>query len=316
MPTPWFICVLVLLSIRASAGLSQPAGPLYARQIDQNDKHYYLGYKGPDYRTPWAKYFNDTQPVKSAEMISGLQESPYPGSLAVKITAGPQALNAPGYARLENGYSFLPDGSLTLNIRFDVPGNVTGEMLGFWFSWHINDTRKYKLWNPEAHQYAAINLFPEKAVQPAYTGRYWNVTSFVDEYIGITPYKPSIGLFDPELMGFSNTNKQSGVLGMISAFVSLLSYHEQDEPEEAKHGLTPLSAVLVHQLRARPDGRGNEVRSRFWFGNILVLGMSVAGGPEKLAHDLSAHCFNEMSHLNTFLPDLFNEFRQDVATGY
>ncbi|PLB43459.1 hypothetical protein P170DRAFT_480431 [Aspergillus steynii IBT 23096] len=317
MPSPLFLGSLALLSLRVCASQGQPAGPLYARQIDQNDKHYYLGYRDSDYRTPWAKYFNDTQPVLSPELVSGLEESPYPGSLAVNITAASQALNSPGYLKLENGYSFLPDGSLTLNIRSDVPSNVTGEMLDFWFSWHTNDTSKYKLWNPGAHQYAAIKpLSPGKSAQPVFADRYWNVTSFVDEYIGLTPYKLSIGFFDPELMGFSKTNENSGVLGMVSAFVSLLSYSEQDEPEEAKHGLTPLSAVLVHQLRAKPDGCGHEVRSRFWFGNLLVLGMSVAGGPKRLAHDLSVHCFNEMSHLGTFLPDLFNEFRHDVATGY
>lgn len=116
-------------------------------------------------------------------------------------------------------------------------------------------------------------------------------------------------------MGFSKENNESGVLGMVSAFVSLFHYEDQNIAQ-AKQGLGPLTAVLVHQLRRKPNGRGNEFRSRFWFGNLLVAGMSVAGGSEKLAHDLSVHCFNEMSHLGTFLPGLFEEFKMDVSVGY
>ncbi|KAI9927539.1 hypothetical protein ASPWEDRAFT_186877 [Aspergillus wentii DTO 134E9] len=312
------LCTLLsLFSLKASANTGVPIGPLYARQIDQNDKDYYLGYRDADRNTSWAKYFNDTPPVLSREILSGLAESPHPSSLGVNISAAPEELDAPGYSELENGFAVLEDGSMTLTIRSDVPSTMTGEMLDFWFSWHTNETSKYKIWNPTAHQYAAINPLPhEKASRPSYRDRYINVTSFVDEYIGNTPYKLSIGFVDPASMGFSTSTKESGVLGLVSAFVTLLTYAEEDLPTKAEKGFTPLSAVLVHQLRKKPDGSGNEVRSRFWFGDLLVLGMNFAGGPKQLAHDLSVHCANEMTHLGTFLPALFEEFKDDVATGY
>lgn len=64
---------VALYFLRASATPSPHVGPLFARQIDRNDKNYYIGYHGDDFETPYAKYFNATQPTLSEEFISGLQ---------------------------------------------------------------------------------------------------------------------------------------------------------------------------------------------------------------------------------------------------
>lgn len=56
------------------------------------------------------------------------------------------------------------------------------------------------------------------------------------------------------------------------------------------------------------------MRSRFFFGSLITTGMRLINMTDQLAHDLSVHCFNEMSHL-TYLPTLFEEFKDDIPTG-
>lgn len=58
-----------------------------------------------------------------------------------------------------------------------------------------------------------------------------------------------------------------------------------------------------------------EMRSRFFMGSILVRAQSLINTRDQLARDLAVHCANEMSHLGTFLPALFEEFKNDIPTG-
>lgn len=150
--------------------------------------------------------------------------------------------------------------------------------------------------------------------QTTYRERYYNVTSFVDEYIGDSAQKLSIGFFDPSLLGFSVENPATEVETIVTAFVQIFAYTDEDPASMAARGFGPLDIVLAHQVRRRPDGKGNEIRSRFWFGSLLTSGMKLVMHPYQLAHDLSVHCANEMMHLGTFLPALFEEFRDNDAT--
>lgn len=151
--------------------------------------------------------------------------------------------------------------------------------------------------------------------QSFYRSRYWNLTSFVDEYIGDTAYKLSIAFFDPSLMGFSTDNVASGVETIVTGFVQTFVYVEQNATASAENGFGPFSAVLAHQIRQRPDGLGKEMRSRFWFGGGLTTAMRLIMDPLDFARDLSVHCATEMTHLGTFLPALFEEFRNDIPTA-
>lgn len=140
------------------------------------------------------------------------------------------------------------------------------------------------------------------------------MTSFVDEYIGDAAKKLSISFFDPSLLGFSVENPATEVQTIVTAFVQLSAYTHQDPASMAAQGFGPLNIVLAHQVRRRPDGKGNEIRSRFWFGWLLTSGMKFVVPPYQLARELSSHCASEMTHLGTFLPALFEEFRDDIST--
>lgn len=56
------------------------------------------------------------------------------------------------------------------------------------------------------------------------------------------------------------------------------------------------------------------MRSRFFFGSLITKELSIIHMTDQLAHDLSVHCYNEMSHL-AYLPALFEEFKDDIPTG-
>lgn len=57
------------------------------------------------------------------------------------------------------------------------------------------------------------------------------------------------------------------------------------------------------------------MRSRFFFGNLITDGLALVDMRDQLAHDLSVHCAIEMSHIGSFLPALFEEFKNDIPTG-
>lgn len=153
-------------------------------------------------------------------------------------------------------------------------------------------------------------------LQSSYRERYWNVKSFVDEYIGPTPYKLSIAFFDPSILGFDTETCDTGVETIVTGYVTISLYTESDPTAQAKSsGLGQGSVILAHQVRTRPDGEGMEIRSRFWFGAALVNAMRGLFDPLDLGRNLSLHCANEMTHLGTFLPALFDEFKDDIPTG-
>jgi hypothetical protein len=88
-------------------------------------------------------------------------------------------------------------------------------------------------------------------------------------------------------------------------------------------GLGMETGWLVHYIR--PVQGGSEMRSRFWIGgkNINPLGMTGSLGrmlgsivsklqkPTRAqAEELMIHDAQEMNHLTSFLPELYENFRQ------
>ncbi|KAJ4393817.1 hypothetical protein N0V93_003032 [Gnomoniopsis smithogilvyi] len=232
--------------------------------IDENIDDYYLGYQPKDQNTAWAKYFNDTPVNLSQEFMSGLESSPFPPGTGQNIQQAAEALAQPGYLQLENGFTVNDDGSMMLAIRTEQPPEFTGEMFDFWFSWHVNDTTKYKLWNPSQHQYAAIDdhFIANASTSQPYRERYWNITSFVDEWIGDTAYKLSIAFFDPRIMNFTLEDTATGTETLIMGYVDLFRYVEEDPTSMAQAGMGSTDVILAHQIRKKPDGSGMEMRSR------------------------------------------------------
>ncbi|KAF5648446.1 phloretin hydrolase [Fusarium tjaetaba] len=251
---------------------------------------YYLGYKEEDWYRPFVKYWKPAIKQISDEVQKGITESPRTSSLAFKPQEPAHYLTQPGYLQLENGWAVTDDNKLMIAVRNDM-GNVTGDMYDWWFGWHLVDPQRYKLWHPVAHQYAdrmpnAID-WSNKTLPERYIGSY----SWIDEFIGNFATKLTVNFVDPATLGFNTSDYEpQGIETIVMAHIT--SGHTTNVTG---------NSYLMHQIRRKDDGQ-RELRSRFF---LDVFG-------ETQGHDLSVHCAVEMSHLATFLPQLFDEFKNTI----
>ncbi|RDW95140.1 hypothetical protein BP5796_00903 [Coleophoma crateriformis] len=314
----------VVSVVRQAVTSSKPEAPQSqlsdTTTLETNSKKYYLGYRTDDHNTPWGKHFKPIDTPLTASFIDGCKKSPVAAELGVPITKAPALLEQPGYLPLENGWTRLQDGTMYICALSDLP-NVTGDMLDFWFYWHTNCASKYKLWNPDAHRYAWLErekLTEEEMRKKSFRERYWDTTSFVNEYIGSTEGKLSIGFFDPRKFGFRLETPDSGIQTVVTAFVEPGRYtqiHPHKRADAGPGGASQAFKItIMHQLRKKPDGTGFEMRSRFWVGSLLAAGMKVIGSdPDQFGHDLAVHCHVEMTHLGKILPAIYEEFKDDIC---
>ncbi|KAI9146908.1 phloretin hydrolase [Paramyrothecium foliicola] len=249
---------------------------------------YYLGYRGDDWDRPFAKYWNPDLPSISDELQKGLTESPFASPLAFSPQQAGDFLTRPGYLQLENGWTISGNGTLMLAARTDMG---SGEMYSWWFGWHLTDSQRYKLWHPLAHQYAwrypNIVDWKNKTLPERYIGSY----SFINEYIGNYASKLTVNFIDPTILGFNPASFESqGIEAVIVGHIT--TGHVTN--------ITG-NSYLIHQIRRKPDGE-RELRSRFLLDHFT----------EDQAHGLGVHCGVEMSHLATFLPRLYSEFKDAV----
>ena len=264
----------------------------------------YLGYQPHEYSTEYAKYYDEGFSALPAHVQHALEHSPYPAS-ALPPFAQAQYLQDPGYTELENGYTVAPDGSIHAAILTQMPG-VTPEMWDWWFAWHGCLDSRYKLWHPKAHLSAQ---WQDGKDDVAYIGR----NSIIEEYIGPSLLKAAIQFKSPAQFGFSQEAVQDP---SKAVYVCARIGHES---------LPVDYGYLVHQVRAVEGG--SEMRSRFWMGGQYihtrqegVLANLVSGVLKKLrslppnfGHDMVQHCSEEMTHLATFLPEIYAQNNPKLA---
>ncbi|MCY1073517.1 DAPG hydrolase family protein [Archangium lansingense] len=212
----------------------------------------------------------------------------------------------PGDQALEDGVLRNPDGTLLIAVRTEMPG-VTGEMIDWWFGWHLTSSERYRLWHPRDHVRATVE--EDRSYLSDDRERYVGNVSYVDEYIGGRLMKLAIEFVPPTLYGlepgrFAEARVDTAVCAR-TAF--------QGWPLAVGH--------LIHLVRRVPGGC--ELRSRFWLGDIEVR-LPVLGGPlsrllnraslrRRVAPDglglgLLVHCAEEMNHLARLLPGLYRAF--------
>jgi len=279
----------------------------------------YLGYREDDYRKPYAKYFKtDTLPVQDhvrEALLSGMAPTEY----GYDLDDAARMLERPGYHKMETGWTRMENGTTVISVLTPMAG-VTADIWDWWMSWHSVETARYKLWYPDAHQFAALADDRSADRSLTYRQRYRENVSFVDEYLGGTWSRLAIRFVDPARLGFTEKPGYTVIAGL---------------------GTSPLAPVstgwVVHQVRPTDDGC--EMRSRFWIrpGELLDLpASSMADGPgarlltnkavrplakpllprvaprllpTSFGYDLLFHCASEMNHLASFLPDLYAEFK-------
>lgn len=260
----------------------------------------YLGYRSGDGDTAWGRFFTPDMAALPKHVVTALEHGPQADQILLDYDDVATLLDE-GYHQTENGYGRLREGGIQVSVRTDMPG-VTPAMWDWWFGWHGNDSRRYKLWHPRAHVSAH---WADNGGEGRYVGR----TSMIEEYIGSTYAKAAIEFIEPAVMGLDAS-------GLGDDIVVCVRLGAADLPVDIGR--------FVHQVRATGDGA--EMRSRFWMGGRQV---TVRGGI-RLAdnvirpladrqlpdpRDLMVHCAQEMNHLAGFLPDIYAAFAHPTQAG-
>ncbi|WP_316756697.1 DAPG hydrolase family protein [Streptomyces herbicida] len=265
----------------------------------------YLGYRSSDTRAPFAEYFRPTMAPLAPHVVAALDAGPQAGPLLTALEDVGSLLES-DREPTETGYALLPDGSMRLAVHTPMP-EVTPSMWDWWFSWHGDDSRKYKLWHPRAH------LFAQWADDDVHTGprAYVGRTSYVDEYLGSRLTRAAISFLSPSVLGLEETRladprEATAVCARVG-----LSEHPLDV------------GYLLHHVRRTEDG--SEMRSRFWIGGrhavprtrisafARPLPSFIGRAASMTATDaagLLVHCAQEMAHLAAFLPALHQQFAE------
>jgi hypothetical protein len=262
-----------------------------------------LGYSTEELaQSPYASFFQAKLDPLQPQVTEALLIGPQAHELFPPVNEASSMIE-PGYWPVETGYTCPPDGSMRVFCLTHMPG-VTPQMWDWWFGWHGCEAQRYKLWHPKAH----INAeWSDGRRDERYIGR----TSLITEYLGPKIAKGAIGFVRPALMGFDED--RLAVQGEVAIC--------------ARVGVpgTPLKGGwLLHQLR--PVEGGSEMRSRMWMGgdNVAIgdkpgaIGRGVARTVRPIAGkllpapaDLLVHNAQEMAHLASFLPRLFDAFGAD-----
>lgn len=269
----------------------------------------YLGYRSEDHETPFAKYFKEEMAPPAAHVVEAVTTGAQSPVLFADLD-GAAGLLDEGHTAVETGYVLAPDGSIRINVLTPMP-DVDPAMWDWWFGWHGEDTRRYKLWHPQAHLYAdwadsdsGARSAARRSARERYVGR----TSFIDEYIGSAITRAAIRFVPPSTLGFEEARLRPGADDLVVC----ARVGPSDRPVDIGY--------LVHHVRRAAGGA--EMRSRFWLGgrHVAVRG----SGPvvpaasqvlrrlvrldARLAPGLLVHCAREMAHLAGFLPALYEEF--------
>ncbi len=261
----------------------------------------YLGYRNDDVNTPFGKFFTPEMAPLPGHVVEALHHGPQAG-MALLAFDDAASIADEGYQQTEDGYGILENGGFQVSVRTDMPG-VTPAMWTWWFGWHGNDSRRYKLWHPRAHLSAAWNDGDDAGRRGPQ--RYLGRCSMISEYIGSTMLNGAIQFVEPATLGLPP--------GTDDAVAICARLGSGDAPVDL--------GWFVHHIRSTPGGA--EMRSRFWLGGPYIevrhapgvasravrpIASRMLGVPEATARNLLVHCAQEMNHLAGFLPRLYEQF--------
>ena len=259
-----------------------------------------LGWSATELATlPYARFWNPDMAGISAEAHRAIANSPMAEPLLPPMA---EAINAIVDAEGQNGFTVTSDGAIHVNVVTEMPG-VTPAMIDWWFGWHSDSPERYKLWHPRAHVHAQWASPPPEGTSGR--ARYVGYTSQVDEYLGSALFRGAIAFRRPEELGLHDADVAAGETATaVCARVGLV-----DVPVDMGY--------LAHHVAA--VGGGSVMRSRFWVGGpniaaraaplraVLLVARRIIGLTELDARALLVHCSQEMRHLASFLPALYEQ---------
>jgi len=259
-----------------------------------------LGWSEDELATlPYARFWNPVMADISADAHRAVANSPMAEALFPPMA---EAIGSIVDAEVQNGFTLTSSGALHVNLVTEMP-DVTPAMIDWWFGWHSDSPERYKLWHPQAHVHAQWAEQPP--AESTGRARYVGSTSQVDEYLGSALFRGAIQFRRPEELGLVDAAVAGGVdATAVCARIGLV-----DMPIDMGY--------LAHHVAAVPGG--SVMRSRFWAGGeylaarttslraAIPVAKRVIGLSELDARALLVHCSQEMTHLATFLPALYEQ---------
>ncbi|MEI6373985.1 MAG: hypothetical protein WCP26_09395 [Actinomycetes bacterium] len=259
-----------------------------------------LGWSETELATlPYARFWNPVMADISADAHRAVAHSPMAEELFPPMV---EAIGSIVDAQVQNGFTVASSGEVRLNLVTEMP-DVTPAMIDWWFGWHSDSPERYKLWHPQAHVHAQWAEQPH--AETTGRARYVGSTSQVDEYLGSALFRGAIQFRRPEELGLVDAAVAGGVdATAVCARIGLV-----DMPIDMGY--------LVHHVAAVPGG--SVMRSRFWVGGehlaarntslraAIPVAKRVIGLTELDARSLLVHCSQEMTHLASFLPALYEQ---------
>lgn len=264
-------------------------------------KENHVGYTAEELaQSPYAEFYNPNiapLPPQAAEaqLVGAVaHELMWPAERAAELQSG---YDWP----VEDGYTYGPDGSLRVFSSIDMPG-VTPAIWDWWFGWHGSEAQRYRLWHPKAH--VSVGWKDGRGDLGHYVGR----VSHIEEYLGSQTTKVAIRFMPPSRLGLDE---------------QLLA--ERGEVAICARTALPNSPVnagwLLHHIR--PVEGGCQMRQRMWLGGDNIsfgdnpgpFGKAMGSVLKQVVKrmlpnptEVLAHAAQEMAHLATFLPALYQRF--------
>jgi hypothetical protein len=241
----------------------------------------------------------------SDEVIAAIDSGPFDFTEALP-RAEASRLCDPEPMEVETGWTKLPDGSIQVAFRTELP-DLTPEMVEWWFDWHPLRDDRYRAWHPQEH-------FGNRALPGAISQAksYWGAVIFFDEDVGDGRTQLRTEFTSPLGFGIPGDPSASGdVAVIVSARVG-----------DAYMTHTDMIHVFLRQ------GDGLVLRSRMWIAERVRLRLP---GPlaaledvgenlvsRKLVRDFAVpdgigaavarHGAEEHAQLNVILPGLHERF--------
>lgn len=250
--------------------------------------------------SPYARFYNPTLPPLQEQVVEALLTGPVAHELMYPVERSSSMLDDELWP-VENGYTVSPLGAIRVACLTKMP-KVAPHMWDWWFHWHGNESQRYRLWHPKSH--CSAHWQDGRNDLTHYVGR----TSLITEFMGSKKAYGAISFVPPSTLGLNEKTLADRGEVAVCARISL--------PK------TPINAGwLLHHIR--PVKGGSEMRSRVWLGGENVQ-LGYRKGPifkainlimgqfsrlmTPMPSDLLVHNAQEMSHLASFLPELYKEF--------
>ena len=198
----------------------------------------------------------------------------------------------------EAGYVQLADGTYLVAMYCPMPG-VTKEMIGWWFWWHPQENKRYRLWYPGEHYKNSYGKKDKSYFTAESQPSFQENTQYPIEKIGNIKMPLSISFVSPRNFGFNEELiEKSGVgtivCGHVGAFYGIIQHTE-----------------MAHIYFETKDGL--YMVSRFWLGarckNNLLKKLMIT---EDAAKGMAEHCCIEYRNLADKLPRLYREFGDNI----